>query len=189
MTSDDPLRALWRDQPTKEVAEMSIEVLRERSDRLARKVSQRKWSETVAGGVSIALLAALGVRLTIAPLVQLACALLVVGEAAVLASLWRRSSPRPEPLSGATASYLASYRDALAKERDLLGSIWRWYLAPVVPGLVLFPIAVCVEIGVSPVIVGAGTVASVGLVCAIIVFAQRRTSRKLAREIDALDAG
>jgi hypothetical protein len=189
MTGDDPLRALWRDQPTKEVPEMSIEVLRERSDRLARKVSQRKWSETFAGGVSIALLAALGVRVTSAPLVQLACALLVVGEAVVLVSLWRRSKPRPTPLSESTAGYLAYYRDALVKERDLLGTVWRWYLAPGVPGLVLFPIAVSMEIGVSPAIVGASALASIGLVFAIIVLAYRHTSRKLAREIEALDLG
>src|SRR5277367_4192791 len=120
MNGDDLLRALWRDQPTKEIPEMTIEVLRERSGRLARKATTRKWGETIAGAVSMLLLAALGVHVPGAPLLQLACVLLVVGEGVVIAGMWRHSTPASAPVGAATGEFLGYYRGELARERDFL---------------------------------------------------------------------
>jgi hypothetical protein len=189
MNGDEDLRALWRQQPVKEVREMTIEDLREHRVRLAKKESRRLWSETIAGAISMALLTALGVRAAGAPLVQVACAMLVIGEGVVIANLWRRGRPGLVPLDASTASHLAHYRTELAKERNLLATVAAWYLAPTLPGLMLFPIAVALEIGVSPVIVGAVTIASLALVEAIIVAVNRRQARRLAQEIEALGAG
>jgi hypothetical protein len=186
MNGDDPLRALWRDQPTKEIPEMTVEVLNVRSARLARKVSVRKWSETIAGGVSMLLLAALGVHAAEAPLLQVACILLVVGEGIVIAGMWRRSTPVAAPVGASTREFLAYYRGELARERDRLWTIARWYLAPVAPGLVLFGVAVCMALGIRSFTVGAVAAISTAITYAIIVAAHRRAARKIDREIDAL---
>jgi hypothetical protein len=189
MNGDEQLRALWRDQPVKEVPEMTIQALRERSHALAKKMSWRRWAETISGAISMALLTALAAHLRAAPLVQIACAMLVIGEGIVIANLWRRGRPGEAPLDGSTASHLAQLRADLAKERDLLASVARWYLAPTLPGLVFFPIAAALEIGVSAVVVGAWTIASLVIVEAIIVLVQRRAARRLTQEIDALGTG
>jgi hypothetical protein len=189
MNGDDQLRALWRDQPVKEVPEMTIQVLREQSGRLAKKVSRRRWAETISGGTSMVLLVALAARVREAPLVQISCAMLVIGEAIVIANLWRRGRSSSAPLDASMTSHLAYYRAELARERDLLATVARWYLAPTLPGLVFFPIAVALEIGVSPVIVGTATIASLALVEAIIVVVHRRAAGRLAKEIEALGAG
>jgi hypothetical protein len=185
MNGDD-LRALWRDQPTKEIPEMTIEVLRERSGRLARKVATRKWSETIAGAVCMLLLAALGLHVPGAPLLQLACALLVVGEGVVIAGLWRRSAPAPAPVSAATAELLGYYRGELARERDLLKTMAAWYLAPVAPGLFLFPLGACAALGVPMLAVGVVATVSTAITCVILVALYRRSARRIARELEAL---
>jgi len=186
MNGDDPLRALWRDQPTKEIPEMTIEVLRERSGRLARAVATRKWGETIAGALSMLLLAALGVHVTGSPLLQLACLLLVVGEGVVIAGMWRRSTPAPAPVGAATGEFLGYYRGELARERDFLGTMARWYIAPVAPGIFLFPIAACAALGLPVFAVGVVATVSTAITYVIIVMPYRRTARRMGREIESL---
>jgi len=186
MNGDDPLRALWRDQPTKEIPEMTIEVLRERSGRLARRVATRKWGETIAGGVSMLLLAALGVHVPGAPLLRLACLLLVVGEGVVIAGMWRHSAPAPAPVGAATGEFLGYYRGELARERDFFRTMVRWYIAPVAPGIFLFPIAVCAALGVPVFAVGVVATVSTAITYVILVAFHRRSARRIVREIEAL---
>ncbi len=186
MQEDDSLRSLWRAQSVEAPRPASIDALRERGRRMARKRSRRAWTETIAGSVSMVLLGALGLHMTGAPLVQLACVLLVLGELVVIATMWRRGTPRAEPLDASTSTYLAHYRGELAKERDYLASSWRGYLAPTVPGLVLFPIALSARLGMGVPFVAGVSVASIALVGAIVVVAHRRTARRLSRELEAL---
>jgi len=160
--------------------------LRERSGRLARKVATRKWGETIAGAVSMLLLAALGVRVTGAPLLRLTCVLLVVGEGIVIAGMWRRSAPGVAPVGTSTAEFLGYYRGELARERDFLKTLVRWYLAPVAPGIFLLPIAVCAALGLPTLAVGVVATVSTALTYAVIVALYQRSSRRIAREIQAL---
>ena len=41
----------------------------------------------------------------------------------------------------ATTSSLQFYRRQLERQRDLTASVWSWYLAPLVPGLLLFAVS------------------------------------------------
>jgi hypothetical protein len=183
MNGDDPLRAMWREQPTKEVPEMSLDTLRARSQELARKVSRRKWGESIHGGLCVAL-AVLGAGAIHWPLIQLACALLAVGEAIVILGMWRRSTPTPAPLDATGADFLAYYRAELARERDRLWTIAWWYLGPVVPGLLVLFVGVPVALGwVS---VAAISAASIALTYAVILALYRRSARRIGREIEAL---
>jgi hypothetical protein len=189
MNGDDPLRALWRDQPTKELPEMTLDVLHGRSKRLTRKVSTRKWSETIAGAACMLLLAALGARVAGAPLLRLTCLLLVVGEGIVIAGMWRRSTVTAAPVGATTRAFLDYYRAELARERDRLKTIARWYLAPVAPGIFLLPIALCAAVRGPTLVAGAITTVATALTYVILVALYRRSAGKIGREIDALGGG
>jgi len=189
MEADDTLRALWRGQQAERVPEMSIETLREESDRIARKAARRRWAEVISGGLSMMLLAALGwgVRAA-APWVSVACLLLVAGEAVVIRMMWRRSSPAMPPLGETTSAMLTHYQLELARERDLFLGYWRWYVTPVVPGLLLFPIGVGAALGWNEWIVGSIWAASLGATWAVIALVTRRVAWRLERQIAALGA-
>jgi hypothetical protein len=100
--------------------------------------------------------------------------------------MWRRSAAAPAPVGATTDDFLAYYRGELAKERNRLWTIARWYLAPVAPGIVLFGIAGCMALGVWNVTVGAVALVSIAITYGIIVAAHRRAARKIDREIEAL---
>jgi hypothetical protein len=184
MNGDD-IRALWREQPTKEIPEMSLEVLQERSGRLSRKVAGRKWSETIAGSVSMVALAVLGVWAS-TPLLRLSCGMLVVGEAIVIVAMWRVSATASAPGGASTKDLLSFYRDELGRERDRLLTIARWYLAPVAPGIVLLPFGVYAALGISSLVVSVVTVASTAVTYAIIIALHRRSAQRIARELASL---
>jgi hypothetical protein len=191
----EDLRALWRDQPTPPVtAEITPEALRERAAKLARQSRRRNVRETVAGGLGAAATAWVGWVVPI-PLAQIGCALLVLGTIWVLVVLWRRGRARPAPAPTApTAEHLAHLRAELARERDLLGSVVSWYLAPLVPGLVLMPLGMILEVAKRAPAAWAWLTMLIWIACGAIAMVavawlNRRKSRQLAREIEALDAG
>jgi len=181
----DDIRALWRGQEAKEIPEMSLELLQARSGRLASKVAVRKWSETVAGGLSMFALGAWGL-LASTPLLRLSCALLVVGEAIVIAGMWRVSAKAPAPVGASTQDLLSFYRGELGRERDRLWTIARWYLAPVAPGIVLLPFGVYSALGISSPGVNVVTLGSTALAYVIIIALHRRSARRIARELESL---
>src|ERR1039458_6973482 len=162
---------------------MSVEVLQERSGRLSRKVAARKWSETIAGSLSMVPLGALGLWAS-TPLLRLSCALLVVGEAIVIVGMWRVSAMAPAPSGASTQDLLSFYRGELGRERDRLWTIVRWYLAPVAPGIVLLPFGVYAALGISSPVVDVVTLASTALTYVIIVALHRRSARRIARELE-----
>lgn len=186
-TNENLIRALWRGQPVEQLPAMCIETLRERSEGIVRKAARRRWAEAISGGLSMALLAAVGWRLrTAAPLVSLSCILLVVGEAFVIRMMWRRSRPAMPPLGETTSAMLAHYQAELGRERDLFFSYWRWYVAPVVPGLLLFPVGASAALGWNEWIVGSVWAASLAATWAVIAVLTRRAARRLERQIASL---
>ena len=83
-------------------------------------------------------------------------------------------------------SGLEFLRSELVRQRDLLRSVWWWYLAPFVPGLLLILGGVALERPgrwgwLAPGIVAAVTFVGIGLL-------NQRVARKLQRRIDDLDA-
>ena len=194
----EDLRALWRDQATGDrtaaVARVTPEALRERADKLARQSWRRNVRETVAGVLGAILVAALGWYMPI-PLTQIGCVLLILGDVWVLVVLWRRGRARPSPPPTApTAEHLAHLRAELARERDLLASVLGWYLAPLIPGQVLIPLGMILEVGKHAPPLWTWLTMFAWLACGAAAFtgiawANRRKSRRLARELEALDAG
>ncbi len=181
MSLDDDARQLWREQAVPALQALPTDELAAQSRQLRHKLSRRNRRETLAAAlVALVFLA----YAWIFPhwLTKLGALLVVAGEAVMLWQLKRRASlqPLPEALG---ASLLQFHRAELARQRDALRSVWRWYVAPIVPGLLLFLCGRQIENGhwqAWPFVVTA-------LVLAAVVWINRRAAQQLQREIEALD--
>lgn len=168
---------------------MSPADLQTRASKLQSIVRRRNAVEYAAGALVIAVF---GTVAFVMPgvLSKIACGLIAAGTAYVM---WRlhvlaRAASRDEMSAAESLSHF--YRHELARQRDALASIWRWYLGPLVPGLVVFWVATVVNVPVRP---AAWIMAAAGLAVSAAAFvgiaaANKRAAKKLQAEIDALDA-
>jgi hypothetical protein len=92
-------------------------------------------------------------------------------------------------LAATVEEEIASHRRQLERQRDLLAGIWRWYLGPLVPGLVLFAVSLPFEQSRSGprAWIGTAVVLSIGAAVFVgIARLNRMAARQLQRKIDAL---
>jgi hypothetical protein len=130
LNPNDP-RDLWQSQED-EAMTITIDEMRRRAAWLERRIRWRNAREYGAAAVVFIMLALQaprnhGWRLT--PLV-----LITLGVVYVVIQLHRRGA-RQMPYDAAMRTSLEFYRDELERQRDALHSVWRWYLLPMVPGL------------------------------------------------------
>ena len=135
----DHLQSLWQDQPAEGRA-MSLDELRYRSRRLTRIVSRRNLREYVAGAMVAVACAYLALTAPL-PLVRAGAVLSEVGVIFIVYYLHRHGAARAMPADMALTSCLQFHRGELERQRDLLRGVWKWYLAPLLPGLILFYLA------------------------------------------------
>lgn len=178
---DPDAGSLWRAQAVPPLQPLSAEALAEQAVRLQGRVSRRNRRELLAATL-------------VAPvflfyawffphwLTKLGALLVVAGAAWVAWQLMRRASARPLPQALA-GRLLDFHRGELQRQRDALRTVWRWYLAPLLPGLLLFLCGRQIENGHwQP-----GPFVIVAAVMAGVVWINRRAARRLQREVDALD--
>jgi len=138
---DRDLQALWQSQPPGEDAGSAIALseVRQMARRLEHRVARRNRREYVAAAVVVAVMAwqmfampsvtlRVGAGLTIAATIAVAYML----------HLW--GSARTLPSDLALTSALEFHRVQLERQRDLLRSVWWWYLLPFVPGVLVLAI-------------------------------------------------
>jgi hypothetical protein len=181
-------RDLWASQPVTPVR-IAPEVLERRARSFERRVGRRNAIEYVAGGAGILLFGAMGVR---APdtLFRIACAAIVLGVIMVLWGLHRRGAARS--LDASAAPVRDHYRAELVRQRDALASVWRWYLAPLVPGLALFFAAIWRGVAVTTGTPAASAAILPPVLIAVAILAgihwlNRIAARRLTAAIAALD--
>jgi hypothetical protein len=187
----DPLQALWQAQEVKPV-ELSYEAIRKQSEKFSRTIRLRNLREWAACALLVPTFGWMAYQARGAPLTRIACLLICAGVLYVARRLARDGKPPSLPLEASTTAHLAAYRADLEKHRDLLRSVARWYVGPMVPGLVLFNLGAAVEMPMpGP---GRWLVAGLSLLfCAAVsggvIWLNRVAARKLQGEIDALSAG
>ena len=177
---------------------VTLEDLMKHETKFARTIQWRNVREYVAAAVVISVFTALAfgphgpraLRLT----ARVGCLLIVAATIFVAARLRSRGTPSPAPAADATTrDHLAHYRAELIRQRDLLASVPRWYLAPFLPGMALFFAGVALDRvadGASTATVAARMVFplfSTKGIYALIGFANHVVAKKLARVVDALD--
>jgi len=138
-SEDREMRELWQSQKTEGVR-MSVEQIRLSAGKFQRRIGWRNAREYVAA----LLVAAFFVFQMIRggdPLTRVGFGLIVAGVCYVVWQLHSRGSGRPLPGDLGLASSIDFQRRELERQRDLLRSVWRWYLAPLIPGLAVLIVA------------------------------------------------
>ena len=181
----DPLQSLWAAQDA-DAQPPSADALRRRARRLHRRVWLRDSLEYAAAAVVVAVFAWYAQR---SPngVYTAGCVAIIAGALTVAAGLWRRRARRT-PGAEATADHL---RSELVRQRDLLASVPRWYLAPMVPGLLLFNAGVWLaRVSQSPARANLGAAVALALLAgatAGIWWLNKAAARRLDADIISLD--
>lgn len=178
------VQSLWQDQPAESGA-MSVDELRRRSRRLTRIVSRRNLREYVAAAVVVVAFGFMAWKAPL-PLMRVADVLSVAGMIFVVYHLHRHGAARAMPADMGLTSCLQFHRGELERQRDLLRGVWKWYLAPLVPGMILVYLAAALAHPehASRAVWGLG-----GSLVLFVLIGElnRRVAEKLQLRIDALE--
>ncbi|MDK2767257.1 MAG: hypothetical protein KYX69_06005 [Sphingomonas sp.] len=177
----DPIVTLWTAQHTDARAPSPAE-LTERARVLRRRVWRRDATEYAAGALAAGVFGWMGLA---SPDwgVRIACLVQIAGLLVVMRNLWtRRPVDDPAALDRDALSHL---RALLTAQRDALASVGRWYIGPMLPGMILFLGAVsrvtATNTGWGPALIVAALAAAI--VCGVL-YGVLRLNRHAARTLD-----
>jgi hypothetical protein len=137
MSDHDPLQKLWTQQ-TQEPFTMSLADVHLHAQKFQSRVRLRNTMEYVAAAFVVVFFAWTAVTVP-EPIVQVGAGLIMAGALYVCWQLYRlgRAATRGELDAGAQ-SWAAFHRGELVRQREALRTVWSWYLAPFVPGMLVF---------------------------------------------------
>lgn len=188
MTDHDPLRDLWASDQEEKFT-MSITDLSARSDRFQSRIKRRNLIEYLAAALVVGVF---GWMAFIIPVLSIKIGAVMIMMAAIYIS-WQLNRVASLSAGDAAGDTLANlHRRELVRQRDALRSVWRWYLLPFVPGIVVFTLGTTMETATDVPIWAVITTSAVslGFVSAIFVGVwamNAYAARKLDQEIEALD--
>jgi hypothetical protein len=135
-TPPDDIRNVWQNQPV-ENTPMPLEEIHRQARQFEKRIRRRNLREYIAGAAGIVIFT---VYLFIFPnpVARTGSALIIVGALCVLFQIYKRATPGALPTDLALTASLEFHRRELVRQRDLLRSVWLWYVAPFVPGIVVF---------------------------------------------------
>lgn len=191
MTDHDPLRDLWAADKGDKFT-MSISDLTARSNRFQSRIERRNLTEYIAAALVVGVF---GWLAYIVPVWSIRIGSILIIAAALYVS-WklRQIGSASATPNVASAQTLANHhRDELVRQRDALKSVWRWYLLPFVPGILVFMLGTTLETGSNlPIWIElASSAFSLSLMGGLfygIYALNAHAAKKLDREIDALDS-
>lgn len=191
MTDRDPFQTLWTDQK-EEPFTMSLADVRARATRFQSRIRTRNFIEYAAAALVIGVFGWMA-WLIPEPAVKAGAVLIILGALYVCWKLHALAGA--ESVSGPdTASSLAEFHRAqLVRQRTALASVWQWYLAPFVPGMLVFILGTSLSadtnLPMAARLVSAAT--SLGMGAAIfgtVWWLNQRVVKRLDREIAEIDA-
>jgi len=187
MTGTDPrvpMQTIWQTQKS-ESMKMSVEEIREKSDKFEQGIRRRNLREYIAAAFVILVFAVYMVIFP-NPVIRTGCVLLIAASLYVAYRLHRHGKAQALADRTPFSSCVAHYRAELVRQRDLLRSVMSWYIAPFVPGLVVFTLGIE---NMRPGRSGAILLTAIPVVAiALIIWAlNSRVAKKLQREIDTLE--
>ena len=184
----EPAIQFWVSQPVEPLTIDTTE-MKVRADVFARRLHRRDAIEYAAGGAVVVAFGSIGFLFS-DTFFRIACGTIILGTLMVMRNLWmRRVKSSPQALAQASHVY---YRDELVRQRDSLASVWQWYLAPFVPGVAMFLLAIwrlaAQTLGPVEAITGLLPAAfSISGMFIAIHWLNRIAARRLTREITALE--
>ncbi|MDF7776667.1 hypothetical protein P1X14_15525 [Sphingomonas sp. AOB5] len=184
----DSILALWSTDQ-KDATGLTPDEIERRARLLRRRVMRR---DAIEYGAGVIVLAGFGWAIAALPVwsIRISCIAIMIGTIAVMINLWRRRIPEPSAAFGGAS--IAFCRDQLVRQRDMLASVWRWYLGPFMPGVLMFLVAVGWETArhkpLAAAIIGVAIPAIPVLGMFVLVhFLNRIGARRLQAEIIAID--
>lgn len=184
------LQALWQSQPVA-ASRFSAEEIRDKAVRFQRALRFRNLREYAAAACVLVVFGGYAWQAS-TWLSKAGPALVVLGTLYIVYRLSTRAASRPVPGGedgGVTESCLRFHRRELERQLDLLRTVGRWYLAPLVPGLFVMFLDRFVEAwarGGIAVAVSLGSALVVALVFVGIWRLNVLGTRKLQRELEVL---
>jgi hypothetical protein len=198
MTNDNPhndLLGLWQSQRS-ELIPMPVEELRQASNRLTSRVYWRNLREYL-GAILVVVVFAFYFYKFHTVLVRLGSGLTIAGALFMAFQLYRKGSAASMATEEEAKSCLEFYRSALVRQRNLFSSVWKWYLLPFAPGMILFLIGLLqfvldqpashLHYGLVALWFGITFAGCAGLF-ALVGALNHWAAKELQRKIDALDA-
>lgn len=164
----------------------TLDDVRRRAQRFSSRISLRNAKEYVAGAVVIPVILAEIVRGGFNGLVDVGHVLLIAGCSYVLYRMHKWGAARTLPSDFGMVDALSFHRAEIVRQRDLLTSVWRWYLLPFMPGMVVTLVGRAVQF---PALWSRalGTLVGALALAVFIGWMNRRAAARLQRDIDALD--
>lgn len=136
MSEHDPIRDLWAGQQTGKFS-MPIEEVRQKAQAFQKTIRRRNMTEYAAAALVILMFGWMAVIIP-EPVVRLGCGLIVVGALYVCWKLNKLARAAGGGEIDAAASLADFHRGELMRQRAALATVWRWYLLPFVPGMLVF---------------------------------------------------
>lgn len=189
MTDRDPLQSLWTQQP-QEPFTMTAAELRQRAGHFQKTIRRRNITEYAAAALVIGIFGWMAVLIP-EPVVKAGAVLIALGALYVC---WKLHTLAGAASSADTAVPMADFHRAeLLRQRSALASVARWYLAPFLPGILLFVggVAFAADTGMPLTARFTLFAVSAGFVAALfgaVWWLNQRAVTALDREIEALDA-
>jgi hypothetical protein len=139
MEVQNPVQKIWQDQPVEGI-KMSVAEIRKRAGKFERRITWRNRRETVgcllvSGLFTYFLVDAHNL------LFRIAYGMFIAAMIWIAIQLHRKGSIKNLPSDLEASSSLQFFRRELERQRDAVRNVWPWYLAPLVPGYVMFTIA------------------------------------------------
>jgi uncharacterized membrane protein HdeD (DUF308 family) len=132
----DDLRNVWQNQPVEKTT-MPLEEIQRRARRFEKRIDRRNLCEYAGAALGIAAYTVYIFKFH-SPVVRAGSAMVIAGVLYIVVQLYRRASSGSLPEDLGVAASIEFHRRELVRQRDMLRSVWRWYIAPIVPGLAVF---------------------------------------------------
>jgi len=193
--SPDPLRSLWLNQQS-ESTSLSAEELRQAAHKLEKRVLWRNLREYAATAIVVAAFGYYFYKFHTL-LLRFGSCLTIAGVLLMAFNLHRKGAASTMARAMDSQSCVDFHRSELVRQRDLLSSVWKWYLLPLIPGMTVFLLGLLQSMLAQPasrahlgfIILWFATVAAI---CAgtfvLVARLNHSAAAKIQKRIEVLDA-
>ncbi len=189
---EERIKALWKDQET-ETVPMSPEQLQEKAKKFHRQIIRRNIREYVGAAIAIPVF---GLYIFIFPplLIKIGSAMTIAATLYIVWQIHKRLSAGTLPEEAAELTWLEYHKRELEKQRNAKRTVWKWYLAPGLPGFVVITIGVALDMQAQQMPLYATATVLLMLIGVVVTVSgeiwwmNARAASKYQKQIDALDA-
>ncbi|MDG0854252.1 hypothetical protein [Roseateles puraquae] len=184
--NDHDLKQLWQEQDMT-LAPLTLDTVKQEVQRTHRRVARRNAMEYAA---CVLVIAVFGFYITVfpSPLMRAGSALIILATVFIAWQLHRRASNQALPGAAGEQGWMQHQRAQLARQRDALRSAWLWYVAPLLPGTVLFRWGVEVDLAPGgPFARGWAANLAIALIFGAVALVNWLAARRLQKRLDQLD--